>query len=142
MSRESEFVVLKERRLVTISPVYNGLLRFSFLMESCPPGSVPDAHLLASVLDLVSKMHSFYLQITNLSFSASFRSSFTRRRPPRMRLLRPLLQQRPMARLDETELPDFPTQRATADDKPSFGGSTGEHDTPSGPAAHNATHRR
>lgn len=54
MSRESEFVVLKERRLVTISPVYNGLLRFSFLLETCPPGTVPDAHLLASILDLVS----------------------------------------------------------------------------------------
>lgn len=53
MSRESEFVVLKERKLVAVEPVYKGMLRFSFLLETCQPGSVPDAHLLASVLDLV-----------------------------------------------------------------------------------------
>lgn len=52
-SRESEFVVLKERRLVSTAPVYSGALRLSFLLETCPPGSVPDAHLLASLLDLV-----------------------------------------------------------------------------------------
>lgn len=53
-SRESEFVVLKERKLVPILPVYNGMLRFSFLLETCQPGSVPDPHLLAATLDLVS----------------------------------------------------------------------------------------
>ncbi|XP_071051603.1 protein unc-80 homolog isoform X3 [Onthophagus taurus] len=51
-SRESEFVILKERKLVSIPPVYNGMQRLSFLLETCSPGSVPDAHLLASVLDL------------------------------------------------------------------------------------------
>ncbi|XP_069694360.1 protein unc-80 homolog isoform X2 [Periplaneta americana] len=51
-SRESEFVVLKERKLVSIVPVYNGMLRFSFLLETCQPGSVPDPHLLAAALDL------------------------------------------------------------------------------------------
>ncbi|XP_050510714.1 protein unc-80 homolog isoform X5 [Diabrotica virgifera virgifera] len=51
-SRESEFVVLKERKLVSTSTVYQGVCRLSFLLETCPPGSVPDAHLLASVLDL------------------------------------------------------------------------------------------
>ncbi|VEN57169.1 unnamed protein product, partial [Callosobruchus maculatus] len=29
-----------------------GVSRLSFLLETCPPGSVPDAHLLASTLDL------------------------------------------------------------------------------------------
>lgn len=52
-SRESEFVVFKERKLVSTTTVYQGTLRLSFLLETCPPGSVPDAHLLASVLDLV-----------------------------------------------------------------------------------------
>ncbi|XP_056632405.1 protein unc-80 homolog isoform X2 [Diorhabda sublineata] len=51
-SRESEFVVLKERRLVSTNLVCQGVSRLSFLLETCPPGSVPDAHLLASVLDL------------------------------------------------------------------------------------------
>lgn len=53
-SRESEFVVFKERKLVATAPVYQGALRLSFLLETCPPGSVPDAYLLASVLDLVT----------------------------------------------------------------------------------------
>ncbi|KAL0104477.1 hypothetical protein PUN28_017301 [Cardiocondyla obscurior] len=50
--RESEFVVLKERRLVPRSSVFDGMLRFSFLLETCQPGSVPDPHLMASLLDL------------------------------------------------------------------------------------------
>lgn len=53
-SRESEFIVFKERRLVSTTPVFKGMLRLSFLLETCPPGSVPDAHLLTSVLDLVT----------------------------------------------------------------------------------------
>lgn len=53
-SRESDFVVLKERKLVSTTLVHQGLTRFSFLLETCPPGTVPDAHLLAAVLDLVS----------------------------------------------------------------------------------------
>ncbi|XP_025829365.1 protein unc-80 homolog [Agrilus planipennis] len=51
-SRESEFVVLKERKLVSTQPILLGMNRFSFLLEVCPPGSVPDAHLLAAILDL------------------------------------------------------------------------------------------
>lgn len=53
-SRESEFVVFKERKLVATKPVLDGMARLSLLIEMCIPGSVPDAHLLASVLDLVS----------------------------------------------------------------------------------------
>ncbi|CAH1139308.1 unnamed protein product [Phyllotreta striolata] len=51
-SRESEFVILKERKLISTTLVYQGVSRLSFLLETCQPGSVPDAHLLASVLDL------------------------------------------------------------------------------------------
>ncbi|XP_020299995.1 protein unc-80 homolog isoform X4 [Pseudomyrmex gracilis] len=50
--RESEFVVLKERRLVPRTAVFDGMLRFSFLLETCQPGSIPDSHLMASLLDL------------------------------------------------------------------------------------------
>jgi hypothetical protein len=46
--------VLKERKLVPILPVRIGMSRFSFLLETCQPGSVPDPHLLAAALDLVS----------------------------------------------------------------------------------------
>lgn len=52
--RESEVVVLKERRLVPLKPVREGMHRFSFLLEVCVPGSVPDAQLIAAILDLVS----------------------------------------------------------------------------------------
>ncbi|XP_011502180.1 PREDICTED: protein unc-80 homolog [Ceratosolen solmsi marchali] len=52
-SRESEFVVLKERRLVPKKAVFEGIQRFSFLLESCQPGSVPDHHLMGAILDLV-----------------------------------------------------------------------------------------
>lgn len=51
--RESEVVVLKERRLVPVKPVREGMYRFSFLLEVCIPGSVPDPQLIAAVLDLV-----------------------------------------------------------------------------------------
>ncbi|XP_076295580.1 unc80, NALCN channel complex subunit isoform X9 [Lasioglossum baleicum] len=51
-SRESEFVVLKERRLVPRNPIFEGMQRFSFLLETCQPGSVPDHYLMAAILDL------------------------------------------------------------------------------------------
>ncbi|XP_015178627.1 PREDICTED: protein unc-80 homolog isoform X2 [Polistes dominula] len=51
-SRESEFVVLKERRLVPQTSIYDGMLRFSFLLETCQPGTFPDHHLMAAILDL------------------------------------------------------------------------------------------
>lgn len=57
LSRESIFVVLKERRLVPKTVVYEGMLRFSFLLETCQPGSVPDHHLIGAILDLVSHNH-------------------------------------------------------------------------------------
>lgn len=52
-SRDSEYVVLKERRLVPKTIVLAGIQRFSFLLETCQPGSVPDHHLMAAMLDLV-----------------------------------------------------------------------------------------
>lgn len=50
--RESEVVVLKERRLIPTEPVREGMLRFSFLLETCSPGSVPDPQLIGAILDL------------------------------------------------------------------------------------------
>ncbi|GLG97294.1 Protein unc-80 homolog [Gryllus bimaculatus] len=50
--RESEFVVLKERKLVPLLPVRQGMQRFAFMLETCQPGSIPDPHLLAASLDL------------------------------------------------------------------------------------------
>ncbi|KXJ74140.1 hypothetical protein RP20_CCG014272 [Aedes albopictus] len=50
--RESEVVVLKERRLIPIDPVREGMARFSFLLETCAPGSIPDPPLIAALLEL------------------------------------------------------------------------------------------
>lgn len=50
--RESEVVVLKERRLIPTEPVREGMLRFTFLLEICSPGSVPDPQLIGAILDL------------------------------------------------------------------------------------------
>jgi protein unc-80 len=50
--KESEVVVLKERRLIQTEPVREGMMRFSFLLEICSPGSVPDAQLIGAILDL------------------------------------------------------------------------------------------
>lgn len=52
-SKESEIVVLKERRLIPLKPVKEGMQRFSFLLEVCVPGTVPDAQLIGAILDLV-----------------------------------------------------------------------------------------
>lgn len=53
LSRDSEFLVLKERKLVATDVLYNGMQRLAFLLEICHPGSVPDPPLVAAVLDLV-----------------------------------------------------------------------------------------
>lgn len=71
-SRESEFVVLKERRLVPRNAVYDGMLRFSFLLETCQPGSVPDHYLMAAILDLVKNILFLKLSITTTSQPSIF----------------------------------------------------------------------
>ena len=51
--RDTEFYVLKERRLVPKQSVFDGAQRFAFLLETCQPGTVPDHHLMGALLDLV-----------------------------------------------------------------------------------------
>ncbi len=48
-----ELVVVKEKKLVNMYAVKCGMQRFSFILDCCQPGSVPDAHLIAAMLDLV-----------------------------------------------------------------------------------------
>lgn len=50
---QSEFVVLKERKLVQIKQLRIGIQRFSVMMEICGPGSIPDANFISSIFDLV-----------------------------------------------------------------------------------------
>ncbi|XP_065199931.1 protein unc-80 homolog isoform X3 [Planococcus citri] len=51
-SRDSEFLVLKERKLISTGALYSGMQRLAFMLEICHPGSVPDPSLVAAVLDL------------------------------------------------------------------------------------------
>lgn len=62
--RESEVVVLKERRLIPVEPVREGMFRFSFLMETCAPGSLPDPQLIAAILELVIINYFYHLSTT------------------------------------------------------------------------------
>lgn len=43
-----------EHRWVNTSALKEGLLDFSFLMESFEPGTIPEPQLIAALLDLVS----------------------------------------------------------------------------------------
>lgn len=52
--RERSVVLVRERKLVPVDLVRSGMMRFSFLLETCHPGSIPDPQLIAAVLDLVS----------------------------------------------------------------------------------------
>ena len=58
-TKDSDTVYFRERHLVPIDTIQTGMSRFSFLLETCSPGSVPDPLLIAALLDLVSdKMES------------------------------------------------------------------------------------
>ena len=43
--------------MIPVQELKVGMARFTFLLENCLPGSVPDPALLASILDLVSGEH-------------------------------------------------------------------------------------
>ncbi|XP_059153938.1 protein unc-80 homolog isoform X2 [Physella acuta] len=47
-----ELVLVKEKRIVDKFLIHSGMLRFSFLLECCHPGSWPDPQLVAAMLDL------------------------------------------------------------------------------------------
>lgn len=132
-SRESEFVVLKERRLVPRNAVFDGMLRFSCLLETCQPGSVPDHYLMAAILDLVkifyfypilnrfrdllSKkllisqefkiIHDLYKSLYMLPYVAPCTSGRASLFTIRVRPLCSPVQQGTMANVDEIELPHF-----------------------------------
>ncbi|XP_063871430.1 protein unc-80 homolog isoform X10 [Scylla paramamosain] len=67
--RETSVVLMRERKLVPLDLVRNGMLRFKFLLETCQPGSLPDPQLMAAVLDLpgapVVARASFLLEVSH-----------------------------------------------------------------------------
>ena len=54
---ESEGICLMERHLVPVEVVQTGMSRFSFLLETSAPGTLPDPLLIAALLDLVIKIY-------------------------------------------------------------------------------------
>ena len=52
---ESDGMCLIERHLVPVDVVKIGMSRFSFLLETSAPGTLPDPLLIAALLDLVTK---------------------------------------------------------------------------------------
>jgi Protein UNC80 len=50
-TKESNLV--QEKKLINSYVVKSGMLRFNFMLDCCNPGSLPDAHLVAALLDLV-----------------------------------------------------------------------------------------
>lgn len=56
--KESELLLVKEKRMVDKYLIKSGMLRFSFLLECCHPGSIPDPQLVAAMLVLVSIWYS------------------------------------------------------------------------------------
>ena len=72
--RQKEVSILKEARLISLPMVKNGIIRFSFLLETCTPGSLPDPPLLAALLDLrapVIARAAFYLECANFIHSCN-----------------------------------------------------------------------
>ena len=61
--------MVKEKKMVDRYLIKSGMLRFSFLLECCHPGSLPDPQMVAAMLDLVSayeKKTSLFM--LNISF--------------------------------------------------------------------------
>lgn len=54
-----ESIVIRERKLINSYAVKSGLLRFNFMLDCCNPGVLPDAHLIAALLDLVRNYLQF-----------------------------------------------------------------------------------
>jgi hypothetical protein len=49
----AEVISIREKKLVNAYIVKSGMFRFSFMLDCCQPGSIPDPHLMAALLDLV-----------------------------------------------------------------------------------------
>ena len=53
METEMFMVIPRERKMVSEPAIYDGMLRFNFLLDTCQPGTIPDANVISAVLDLV-----------------------------------------------------------------------------------------
>jgi len=64
----------KNSKMVSLSAIRNGMLKFTFLLDSCAPGSLPDPLLIAAVLDIkapVIARAAFYLECAHFVHSCN-----------------------------------------------------------------------
>ena len=61
-------LVMREKRLVDKFIIKSGMLRFSFLLECCHPGTVPDPQLIAAMIQLVREKLSLLLTCTQKTY--------------------------------------------------------------------------
>ena len=54
LMRDTDTLYFRERHLVPVDTIRAGMGRFSFLLETCSPGSIPDPLMVSALLDLVS----------------------------------------------------------------------------------------
>ncbi len=52
---------MKNKNIVNLGAIRQGMKRFQFLLNCCEPGTIPDASILAAALDLVSSVSSVYI---------------------------------------------------------------------------------
>ncbi|RWS14513.1 protein unc-80-like protein [Dinothrombium tinctorium] len=72
--RDGETICYRESKLVPLPIVRNGMLRFSFLLEACAPGSIPDAPLIAAILDIKAPIvarAAFFFECANFVHSCN-----------------------------------------------------------------------
>ena len=55
ITKDDELLYFKATKIVPRLDLKLGMSRFTFLLDTCCPGSIPDPLLLASVLDMVSR---------------------------------------------------------------------------------------
>ncbi len=52
---------MKNKNIVNLGAIRQGMKRFQFLLNCCEPGTIPDASILAAALDLVSSVSYVYI---------------------------------------------------------------------------------
>lgn len=108
---------MKNKNVVNLGAIRQGMKRFQFLLNCCEPGTIPDASILAAALDLVCHLCfvlGFFSPVSHQECQKVYRTSstsdlFRAGSPcggpglplPGMRSLRSPLQPRQLARMDE-----------------------------------------
>lgn len=99
---------MKNKNVVNLGAIRQGMKRFQFLLNCCEPGTIPDASILAAALDLVRYSRFRFLTSSSVTVSSSTLPVLTGSSGggaglafPRVRAIRPPMQPRQLAGVDE-----------------------------------------